>query len=348
MIEDCSTKPGYARVGSRCEMNEDFYDYCLSIFGKFTPDDETLVNKMRQYYILNRVPWHGLVSAIGFVLFLSLAKGWLLIFAVPMMVLFLTYIAGCFRTTNHPTLVLAQIPESKVPGSLKPWKQATSDWVELKERTHPSGWGAVKEEYGFPDSLTGFTESLVTAYVNRVDSSVPHGRSSIPESAPSTMNFIALKKRFDKVNDEWLAWNFDILKVVEFPLLSNLSNPVVREFHRSLNQARNMDVQPSVSFPSNHPYVKAVSDLEVAWAAALSEAHRVRLSTFSDKERNSLEKALTLLRVSLDSNSTAEYRQSAYLQARKSIGTLINIPNESIATLSQSIGLPMLEGNSYA
>lgn len=144
------------------------------------------------------------------------------------------------------------------------------------------------------------------------------------------------------VQGEWLEWEMDILKVVQFPSLFDLRNEYTRTFHESLNFA--LSVKSALkSNEITSEFRQIVAKVQTNWQLAKDEAKRIKTSSFPTQERKRLERALSLLKVALDSSGSESERQVAYTRALKEVEGLVSIPVSSMRELESSIGMLAIE-----
>jgi hypothetical protein len=145
----------------------------------------------------------------------------------------------------------------------------------------------------------------------------------------------------DDVNTRWFAYETDVINLLDFPMMTNMRDPMTQAFHRakleadSLRPARADDLLGKLEAQSS--YRAAVHDFSVAFAAAESEARRRRRGDFSEAEQNRLNRAQSLLRMAMDGGATPAERQAAYRKARAELEGLVSLPTMAYAQIEQRI-----------
>lgn len=151
----------------------------------------------------------------------------------------------------------------------------------------------------------------------------------------------ALVARHDAVRREWSLYELDAMKMLDYPLLSDMREKVTVDLHTALRNANNIrpeDVATLINEPANgSDYEKAVSKLEVAFHVAESEAKRVQWHKFSAVEQKRLSTAKNLLSFVMDSGASEFERQAAYKRLQKEISGLITLPKMTVNVLEDNM-----------
>ncbi|WP_418606855.1 hypothetical protein [Georgenia sp. SUBG003] len=144
----------------------------------------------------------------------------------------------------------------------------------------------------------------------------------------------------DEVKRRWLSYELDVAKLIDYPMMSDMREPLTVEFHRA---RRNADgLRPANPKELKDPdrfvgYRTAVQDLAVAFDVAEREARRRRTSDFADNERAVLARAKQLIALAEDRGASREERQTAYRRAMHELEGLIVVPDEATDALEQRI-----------
>ena len=155
----------------------------------------------------------------------------------------------------------------------------------------------------------------------------------------------ALVDHHAKIRSEWMAYETDILKIVDFPLLSDMSEPVTIKLHEALRNAvmhepKNVNAMRNIPFETSS-YNTAVTELDTAFRAAESKARLSSWNKFTMEEKKRLQRAKDLLAMALNGASTPSERQAAYKQAIKSLQGLIEVPKATILALESNTQLAL-------
>ncbi len=154
----------------------------------------------------------------------------------------------------------------------------------------------------------------------------------------------------DAVSRRWLDHELDAAKVIDYPLMTDMREPLTRDFHRAKRRADALrpeeGEQPGAARVAE--YREAVDAFEDAFEVALSEARRRAQHDFSDVERKRLQTARMLVGIAVDEAASAAERQSAYRRARAELDGLIVLPDATTADLEQRIAGAIERGTATA
>jgi hypothetical protein len=129
---------------------------------------------------------------------------------------------------------------------------------------------------------------------------------------------------------KWLEYELDIAKLLDFPMMTDMRNPLTIGFHKARRRADLLRPETVDDLMGDRDaqleYRDAVADYVSAFDVAEAEAIRRRRSDFSSVDQQRIERAQRLMRLATDSAATAQERQSAYSRARKELDGLIALP----------------------
>lgn len=169
------------------------------------------------------------------------------------------------------------------------------------------------------------------------------------ETEASTPNNSAerLVNRYHSVKTEWSTYELDLLKVLEYPAVTDMSIPATGEFHKALHLAEFLvpDSPTSALSQENLERLeKSVLDLEHKFKAMLYEAKRLKWSSYSPKEQSSLRTAQNLLSIATNSASSTNERQVAYKRLIKELEGIIVVPEKAMEEIEAKV-LPELSAS---
>ena len=148
----------------------------------------------------------------------------------------------------------------------------------------------------------------------------------------------------DRIDARWFDYEMDVAKLLDFPLMTDLRDPLTITFHRAKQRAdllrpeRPQDVEALVGDRSAQlEYRDAVHEYISAFEIAEAEAIRRRRSDFSEDDQQRLARAQHLLHLAQDEAATPEERQNAYARARKELDGLIVLPAAARAGIERRI-----------
>ena len=209
--------------------------------------------------------------------------------------------------------------------------------------------------------LTGMVIAAVRAFTaNKRRTEEPRGlgptRPAEAVSAPpgNDNNQAAQWRSLRRVIDEhgrtdarWLEYELDVAKLLDFPLMTDMRDPLTIGFHKA--KLRADFLRPVKAEDLLHDreaaarYQSAVEDYVTAFTVAEAEAMRRRRSDFSPEGRQRIARAQSLLRVAADPAAAPQERQKAFDLARKELDGLIVLPSTTQAGIERGIS-GQLEG----
>ncbi|MCB5294756.1 hypothetical protein [Arthrobacter sp. SO3] len=149
-----------------------------------------------------------------------------------------------------------------------------------------------------------------------------------------------LMESHDAVNRRWLAYELDVGKLIDFPVMTDVREPLTVAFLRAKRLADGLrpGAPEAISTAAGlAEYREAVHSFELAFDVAEREARRIRDSNFTGPERERLATARKLLRIASDAAATPAERQTAYKRARRELDGLIVLPDATLAALEEKI-----------
>ena len=161
----------------------------------------------------------------------------------------------------------------------------------------------------------------------------------------STAEVEALMATHDATNRRWLDYELDVGKLIDFPLMTDVREPLTVAFLRAKREAdgQRPNTAADITSPARlEAYRQAVNSFAVALDVAEREARRIRDSKFTGPERERLATARKLLMIAENHAATPAERQAAYKRARRELDGLIVLPDVTVAALEERIA-PGLE-----
>ncbi|ORA84055.1 hypothetical protein K3U93_23005 [Mycobacterium malmoense] len=148
----------------------------------------------------------------------------------------------------------------------------------------------------------------------------------------------------DRTDARWLDYEVDVAKLLNFPMMTDMRDPLTVAFHKAKQRAdllrpeRPQDAKALVGDrAAQREYRDAVHEYVSAFEIAETEAIRRRRSDFSADEQQRLARAQNLLHLAQDEAATREERQHAYARANKELDGLIVLPAPSRASIERRI-----------
>ena len=148
-------------------------------------------------------------------------------------------------------------------------------------------------------------------------------------------------QRHDRTDARWLDYEVDVAKLLDFPLMTDMRDPLTIDFHKARSHAdllRPDDVDDILDDRGAQlEYRDAVHEYVAAFDVAEAEAIRRRRSDFSAEAQERLERAQHLLRLASDGGATSGERRAAYARAQKELDGLIVLPAVTRAGIERKI-----------
>jgi hypothetical protein len=145
----------------------------------------------------------------------------------------------------------------------------------------------------------------------------------------------------DRTDARWLDYEVDIAKLLDFPLMTDMRDPLTIAFHKAKRRADLLRPEKAEDLVGERDaqleYRDAVHDYVSAFDVAEAEAIRRRRSDFSQVDQQRLARGQSLLRLASDSGATLDERQSAYAKARTELDGLIVLPTSTRASIERRI-----------
>jgi len=143
----------------------------------------------------------------------------------------------------------------------------------------------------------------------------------------------------DQTDARWLEYELDAAKLLDFPAMTDMRDPLTTAFHRAKLAAdfhRPVRAEDLIDDREGaRQYLDTVEGYVTAFNAAEAEATRKGRSDFSRDERQRLARAQSLLRVAADTSATQQERQRAYGLARSELDGLIVFPGNTRASIER-------------
>ena len=139
----------------------------------------------------------------------------------------------------------------------------------------------------------------------------------------------------------WLDYEVDVARLLDFPLMTDMRNPLTVAFHRAKQRADLLRPERADDLLSDRgahlEYREAVHEYVSTFDIAESEAIRRRRSDFSDDDQQRLARAQNLLRLAQDEAASPQERQGAYARAGRELDGLIALPARARTAIERRI-----------
>lgn len=186
-----------------------------------------------------------------------------------------------------------------------------------------NGQKAVEGTYGEP--VKEFTEKP----------SLPLTASQAEIEASDALNLLA------EIKAELHAYESDIVKILQYPAMTDKTDPFTLELTVALKLANRLSLNPY-----HKGFVASVFDLEKKFIAAEANALKIASTHLSEIERKKAEKAKDLFAVAADEASSENEKHMAFVQGFKQLESVIVVPEVAVENFRVKIGLKEIEMSS--
>jgi hypothetical protein len=148
-------------------------------------------------------------------------------------------------------------------------------------------------------------------------------------------------REHDRTDTRWLEYELDFARLLDFPLMTDMRDPLTIGFHKAklradfLRPAKAEDLLDDGDAAAR--YLAAVEDYVTAFNIAEAEAKRRRRNDFSPDGQQRIARAQSLLRTASDTAATPQERQNAYDRARRELDGLIVLPATTQTSIERGI-----------
>jgi hypothetical protein len=148
-------------------------------------------------------------------------------------------------------------------------------------------------------------------------------------------------REHDRTDTRWLDYELDIGKLLDFPLMTDMRNPLTERFHRAKLRADLLRPDRAEDLLEDgdaaRQYLDAVEDYVTSFDIAESEAIRRRRNDFTKEQQQRLTRARSALRVAVDTGATQQERERAYALASRELDGLVVLPERARAAIERGI-----------
>lgn len=161
------------------------------------------------------------------------------------------------------------------------------------------------------------------------------------DSAAEHRSITKMLAQHDDTDARWLGYEMDVAKLLDFPAMTNLRDPLTVAFHKARSHADLLRPASADDLVGDRDaqldYRDAVHEYASAFDIAETEAIRRRRSDFSAHDQDRLARAQQLLRLAADPSATPSERQNAYQRAHRELDGLIALPAIARAVIQRRV-----------
>lgn len=145
----------------------------------------------------------------------------------------------------------------------------------------------------------------------------------------------------EQTDARWFAYEIDPITLLDFPMMTDLREPLTVEFHKARRRADLLRPADTAAMlddrNAQQDYREAVHAYVVAFDLAEAEAKRRRRGGFSHDEQEHLVRAQSLLRLAMDDAATPQERRNAYQRAQKELEGLVELSPSMRAQIERHV-----------
>ena len=166
-------------------------------------------------------------------------------------------------------------------------------------------------------------------------------RDNLENTEVSRRELAKLIAAHDRTDARWFDYELDLPKLLDFPMMTDMRDPLTIAFHRAKGRADLLRPDRAEDLAGDRTaqlqYRDAVHEYISAFEIAEAEAIRRRRSDFSADDQQRLARAQHLLHLAQDEAATREERQNAYARATRELDGLIVLPAPARAAIERRI-----------
>ena len=196
--------------------------------------------------------------------------------------------------------------------------------------------------------LVGLAIGAVRAFGANKRRALEATEVTAPPAEPTANNQAAqwqsvrrILEEHSRTDQRWLEYELDFAKLLDFPLMTDMRDPLTIGFHKAKLRADFLRPVKAEDLLDDREtaaqYRSAVEEYVTAFNVAEAEAKRRRRSDFSVDGQQRIARAQSLLRVASDSAAAPQERQNAYDLARKELDGLVVLPATTQASIERRI-----------
>lgn len=150
--------------------------------------------------------------------------------------------------------------------------------------------------------------------------------------------WVSLRRRKDDLVLAWSQYETDIALMIDFPVMSDYTDPVVHKVIAAMQKIRVAEtVDTSKTQARGSEYESAVNEFELAFIAAEKHARRFGQNHLSAQEQRKLATARIALDVIMSETSTGFEIEAAHKTLRSSLKGVIDVPHRAMASIEALI-----------
>lgn len=179
------------------------------------------------------------------------------------------------------------------------------------------------------------------SYVNYKEIAVTPAKSSI--APPTTVQYVANHvdrwvKKFEDVNARIDAYESDIVKIIKYPTMTDLTNRFTSEMVYARNEAAD-----SLDAGEHDDFADLVKTLEHKFLVAESHARKIAATNLTDAERKKTADAKNLFAIACNDASSEQEKKVSFKQGFARLEGVVSVPEKAIIAMQHKVGLAEIE-----
>ena len=146
------------------------------------------------------------------------------------------------------------------------------------------------------------------------------------------------RKRLDVIEQKYAEYENDIVKIIKYPVMTDLTDAHTAKFHSALHKTRRLYDEGDMP-----AYKESLDALEDSFHIAESNARKISLSQLVPDERNKVTGARQMLAIALDDAASETEKKNAFKGAMRNLEGIVAVPEAALSSLRQRIGLLEIE-----
>ncbi|MFV0533265.1 MAG: hypothetical protein ACK5MR_06400 [Cumulibacter sp.] len=164
--------------------------------------------------------------------------------------------------------------------------------------------------------------------------------AALERGATRTREVRALMRQHQETIDEWAAYELDPARMLEYPVMADVRDPLVSAFHHAMLTADGLRPGSAEDLTDRDDvtqYRDAVHTLQTAFRAAEAEALRRGFGDFDAADQAHLNRARKLFGLAADEGASAQERTQALGRGRDEINGIVVLPRRGMAALERKV-----------
>lgn len=139
-----------------------------------------------------------------------------------------------------------------------------------------------------------------------------------------------------EIIQRWSEYELDPIRFLEFPLMSDPSDPDIAEFYRLFSEMSMYRDMVAKNPEHARAFVSSVTQAEKAFIVAEGKAKKMRDSYLDTRGQKKLRKAHPFVSIMADEGASLNERRLAYQQASKILAGVMALPDKTVKGLLES------------